>query len=121
MYNKVFWSSKYVELRTKITLFAGSFIFFNSKKSADESHRLLSETNSDYTPPIKMCEYWFKRFKNADFDSKDKERPGHPKKNKSEELEMLFNCNIPTFSLVARRFSQPRFGKSGGVGDAIIT
>ena len=29
-------------------------------------------------------------------------------------------CNIPTFPLAARRFSQPGFGRSGGVDDEII-
>ena len=29
-------------------------------------------------------------------------------------------CNIPTFPLVARRFSQPGFGRSGGVENDII-
>ena len=29
------------------------------------------------------------------------------------------SCHIPTFPLVARRFRQPGFGKSGGVGDKI--
>ena len=29
-------------------------------------------------------------------------------------------CNIPTFPLVARRFSQPGFGRSGGVENEII-
>ena len=33
---------------------------------------------------------------------------------------MIKGCNIPTFPLVARRFSQPGFGRSGGVGNAII-
>ena len=28
-------------------------------------------------------------------------------------------CNIPTFPLVSRRFSQPGFGSSGGAGDEI--
>ena len=31
------------------------------------------------------------------------------------------HCNIPTFPLVARRFSQPGFGRNGGVGDGIIS
>ena len=29
-------------------------------------------------------------------------------------------CDIPTFPLVARRFSQPGFGRSGGVGNERI-
>ena len=36
-----------------------------------------------------------------------------------EELTFDFwiVCNIPTFPLIARRFSQPGFGRSGGVGN----
>lgn len=63
--------------------------FFNSKKSAAESHRLLSDTYGDYTPSIKTCEYWFRRFKSGDFDTIDKDRPGQVKKFEDEELEAL--------------------------------
>ena len=64
-------------------------LFFNSKKSAAESHRLLSETYGDYTPSIKTCEYWFRRFKSGDFDTKNKERPSLLKKIEDKELETL--------------------------------
>ena len=36
---------------------------------------------------------WFRRFKSGDFDTEDKERPGHPKKIKDEELETLLDEN----------------------------
>ena len=65
--------------------------FFNSKKRAAESHRLLSETYGDHTPSIKMCEYWFRRFKSGDFDTEDKERPDQPKKIEDEEFEKLLD------------------------------
>ena len=32
-------------------------------------------------------------------------------------MSELLPCNIPTFPLVARRFSQPVFGRNGVVGD----
>jgi len=65
--------------------------FFNSKKSAAESHRLLLETYGDYTPSIKTCEYWFRRFKSGNFDTEDKERPGQPKKFEDKDLEALLD------------------------------
>ena len=35
-----------------------------------------------------MSEYWFRPFKSGDFDTEDKERPGHPKKIENKELKM---------------------------------
>ena len=64
---------------------------FNLEKSAAKCHWLLTETHGDYTLSIKTCEYWFKRFKNCDCDTKDKERPGHTKKIEDEELETLLH------------------------------
>ena len=37
----------------------------------------------------------------------------------ANSIETYFACNIPTFPLVTRRFSQPGFGRSGGVGNGI--
>jgi len=65
--------------------------FFNSKKSAAESHQLLLETYGDYTPSIKTCEYWFRRFKSGNFDTEDKERPDQPKKFEDKDLEALLD------------------------------
>ncbi|XP_076273949.1 uncharacterized protein LOC143204892 isoform X2 [Rhynchophorus ferrugineus] len=53
---------------------------FNSRKSAAGSYRELLEAYGEYTPSIKTCEYWFRRFKKGDFDTADKERPGQPRK-----------------------------------------
>lgn len=66
---------------------------FHLKKSAAESHRLLSETYGDYTPSVKTCESWFRRFKNGDYDIEDKERTGQPKKFTDEDLEALIDEN----------------------------
>ena len=41
--------------------------------------------------------------------------------SKFKKHQFFDTCNIPTFLLVARRFSQPGFGRSGGVGDKIIS
>lgn len=46
--------------------------YFFLKKSAAESHRLLVEAYKEHAPSISMCEKWFKRFRNNDFDLDDK-------------------------------------------------
>ncbi|EFN83786.1 hypothetical protein EAI_16388, partial [Harpegnathos saltator] len=43
-------------------------LFFNQKKTADEDHRILTETYGDVAPSIKTCEYWFRRFESGDFN-----------------------------------------------------
>lgn len=65
--------------------------FFNTKKSAIETHRLLLETYGDYTSSIKTCEYWFRRFKSGDFETVDKERDGRPQKFEDAELVALLD------------------------------
>lgn len=63
---------------------------FFAKKTAAESHRLLVEVYGDALAKT-QCFEWFQRFKSADFDIKDKERPGQPKKFEDEELETLLD------------------------------
>lgn len=65
--------------------------FFNSKKSAAESHRMLSEVYGEHTPSLKTCEFWFRRYKSGNFDTEDKERPGQAKKFEDEDLEALLS------------------------------
>lgn len=55
-------------------------IFFFAKKTAAESHRLLVEVYGDHALSNIQCKEWFHRFKSEDFDIKNKERPGQPKK-----------------------------------------
>ena len=57
-------------------------LFFNSKKSTTESHRLLSETYGDYTSWIRTCEYWFRCFTSNDYDPEDKNVQAMQKKLK---------------------------------------
>ncbi|XP_070271023.1 bromodomain-containing protein 8 isoform X5 [Myotis yumanensis] len=54
--------------------------YFILKKSAAESYHILQEAYGEHAPSQGTCERWFKRFKRDDFDVKDKERPGQPKK-----------------------------------------
>lgn len=70
---------------TKEHLRHALLLFYNQKKTAAESRRLLVETYGDFAPHINTFEMWFKRFKSGQFDVKDKERPGQPKKCKSIE------------------------------------
>ena len=47
---------------------------FLQKKTAAETHRFLLEIYGEHSPSQKTCEFWFRRFKNNDFDVSDKER-----------------------------------------------
>jgi len=49
--------------------------YFDLKKTATEAHRLLSEVHSDETPLERTYRVWFERFRNNDFDVRDKKRP----------------------------------------------
>ena len=70
----------------------GSLItFFHLKKTAAESYRLLVEAYGEHALTQKTCERWFKRFKSGDFDIKDKERPGQPKKFEDADLQALLD------------------------------
>lgn len=64
---------------------------FFAKKTAAESHRLLVELYGEHALAKTQCFEWFQRFKNGDFDIKDKERPGQSKKFEDEELEALLD------------------------------
>jgi histone-lysine N-methyltransferase SETMAR len=61
--------------------------YFNINKNASEAHRLLAEAYPKYS----MCQNWFRRFKDGDFDVEDKDRPGQPKKFEDAELEQLLD------------------------------
>ncbi|GBP41296.1 Mariner Mos1 transposase [Eumeta japonica] len=61
--------------------------FFNLKKPAAEAHRLLIEAYKEAALSKKTCGEWFQKFKNGDFDVKNKERSGRPKISKDAELE----------------------------------
>lgn len=52
--------------------------YFDLKKA--EPHHLLFEVYGEEAPSERTCRVWYERFRNGDFDVRDKERPGHPKK-----------------------------------------
>lgn len=62
---------------------------FHLKKSARESHRMLEEAYGEHALSYRTCVEWFDRFKNGDFGTKDKKRPGQPKKFHDAELKSL--------------------------------
>lgn len=64
-------------------------LLFNCKNTATEAHRLLLDTYGDRASSKRSCSNGFKRFQNDDFDLKDKERPGQPKKFEDAELQLL--------------------------------
>ena len=65
--------------------------YFNMKKKAVESHRILVEVYGDHALAERTCQKWFARFKSGNFDLEDEERPGQPKKFEDEELEALLD------------------------------
>ena len=62
---------------------------FNLKKSAAEAHRLLVERYGEAALRERSCHDWFQKFKNGEFDIKDKEASGRPKVYEDAELETL--------------------------------
>jgi len=68
--------------------------FFNVKKSAVESHRLLVEAYGEAALSETMCHDWFRRFKSGDFDVEDKEHDGRPKLVEDAELEALLGEDL---------------------------
>ena len=61
--------------------------YFNMKKTADESYRILVEVYGEHALGGRTCKKWFARFKSGDFGLEDEERPGQPKKFEDEELK----------------------------------
>jgi len=47
----------------------------------------------DETPLEKTCRVWFERFRNGDFDVRDKERSGQPEEFENFELQELLHAN----------------------------
>ena len=54
--------------------------YFNMKKTAAESHRILVEVYGGHDLAERTFQKWLARFKSGAFGLEDEERPGHPKK-----------------------------------------
>ncbi|UYV66872.1 K02A2.6-like, partial [Cordylochernes scorpioides] len=68
-----------------------SVISLTNNRGATDGHRLLCEAYGKHALSIKSCEYWFRRFKSDDFDTRDKERGGRPIMFEDAELEALLD------------------------------
>lgn len=79
MPNKVFWQGSLLHY------------FFLQNKSTADAHRILVEIHSDNALSDTTCRDWFRRFKNNNFEVKDKERSAAPKELLDEELENLLH------------------------------
>ena len=87
--------------------------YFNMKKTAAESHRILVEVCGEHALAERTCQKWSARFKSGDFGLKDEERPGQPKKFEDEELKALLDEDC--FQ------TQEELAKSLGVTQAAIS
>ena len=56
----------------------GVLHYFNMKKAAAESHRIVVEVYGEHALAERTCQKWFARFKSGDFGLEDEERPGQP-------------------------------------------
>ena len=65
--------------------------YFIIKKTAADTYRILQDAYGERGPSQTTCNEWFRRFKNGDFDPKDKERTGQPKKFEDNELQVLLD------------------------------
>ena len=65
--------------------------YFNMKKTAAKSHRILVEVYGQHALAERTCHKWFARFKSGDFVLEDEERLGQPKKFEDKELEALLD------------------------------
>ena len=84
--------------------------YFIAKKSAAETYRLLLDVYGEHSPSNTTCKEWFRRFKNNDFDTHDKDHGKPPKKIQDADLEALLDedpCQTQTELAAALNVSQP--------------
>ena len=65
--------------------------YFNMKKTAAVSHRILVEVYGEHALAVRKCQKWFSRFKSGDFGFEDEERPGQSKNFEDKELAALLD------------------------------
>ena len=65
--------------------------YFNMKKTAAGSHRILVKVYGEHALAERTCQKWFAWFKSGDLGLEDEERPGQSKKFEDEELEALLD------------------------------
>ena len=67
--------------------------YFNMKKTATESHRVLVEVYGENALAKRTCQKWFARFESGDFGLEDEERSGQPQNFEDKELEALLDVD----------------------------
>ena len=77
--------------------------YFNMKRTAAESHRILVEVYGKHALAEQTCQKSFARFKSGDFGLEDEERPGQPKKFEDEELQALLDEDCCQKTIRTRR------------------
>ncbi|EGI70771.1 Mariner Mos1 transposase [Acromyrmex echinatior] len=86
---------------------------FNMKKSAAETHRMISNTYSEAAISERTCREWFQRFKNGDFDIEDWHSGGREKVIEKEDCRiggLLDSCQ-----------NQEELARSLGVTQQVIS
>ena len=73
----------------KVFLQGVLLLYFNMKKKAVKSHRILMEVYGNHALDERTCQKWFAE--SGNFDLKDEERLGQPKKFEDHELETLLD------------------------------
>ncbi len=64
---------------------------FKLNKSTYEATKTICSAYGEDALCVRTCQYWFARFRNADFDLNDKDRSGSPTKVDDAILEELLN------------------------------
>jgi len=77
--------------------------YFNLKKSAAESHRMLVEAFGDNALSETMCKDWFRWFKD-NFDLSDKKRENRSRKVEDCQLQALLD-DIQSQKMLAEQLS----------------
>ena len=86
------FSIENVSVRAEFSSFAGGsafFFFFSMKKTAAESHRMLSSTYGEDCISERTCREWFQRFRNGDFNMEDRHSGGREKVFEDAEFAEL--------------------------------
>ena len=65
---------------------------FHLKKSAAESHRMLVEAYGDHALSEATCKRWFQRFRDNDFDVRNKERSTSQRPRQTKYKQYWVKC-----------------------------
>lgn len=66
---------------------------FQQGKNAAKACESICSTLGEGAVSHSTCKYWFRRFKDGDFDVSDRDHTGAPHKMETEQLQALLNEN----------------------------